>query len=183
MCPRYVLLHRLSFFDLLSWGLIWITQYSHAVRSHWVQRALWATVQCIVVQFGCWKTKLLSQKNIYKSQTREQMSVPDLYVLTVAFLALKKLVFVKKKILPKKKSFFLPFFYATFQCGHYNVFNFFAHKKLKKPPQKVAYLLSAFGRLFFSAAPTAQTSPELHFRFINSFIQSSLLRSLTFSFA
>ena len=31
---------------------------------------------------------------------------------------------------------------------------------------------------FFSAAPTAQNSPELHFRFINSFIQSSLLRSL-----
>ena len=30
----------------------------------------------------------------------------------------------------------------------------------------------------FSAAPTAQNSPELHFRFINSFIQSSLLRSL-----
>ena len=28
---------------------------------------------------------------------------------------------------------------------------------------------------FFSAAPTAQNSPEFHFRFINSFIQSSLL--------
>ena len=35
----------------------------------------------------------------------------------------------------------------------------------------------AFG-FFFSAAPTAQNSPELHFRFINSFIPSSLLRSL-----
>ena len=32
--------------------------------------------------------------------------------------------------------------------------------------------------VFFSAASTAQNSPELHFRFINSFIQSSLLRSL-----
>ena len=32
--------------------------------------------------------------------------------------------------------------------------------------------------VFFSAAPAAQNSPELHFRFINSFIQSSLLRSL-----
>ena len=31
---------------------------------------------------------------------------------------------------------------------------------------------------FFSAAQTAQNNPELHFRFINSFIQSSLLRSL-----
>ena len=31
----------------------------------------------------------------FKSQTREQTDVPDLYVLTVAFLALKKLVFLK----------------------------------------------------------------------------------------
>jgi hypothetical protein len=36
----------------------------------------------------------------------------------------------------------------------------------------------AFGRFFFSAAPTAQNSPELHFRFINSFIQPSLVGSL-----
>ena len=54
--------------------------------------------------------------------------------------------------------------------------SFFAPKKLKKPPQKVAYLWQL--GVFFSAAPTAQNSPELHFRFINSFIQSSLLRSL-----
>ena len=33
----------------------------------------------------------------------------------------------------------------------------------------------AVGRVFFSAAPTAQNSPELHFRFTNSFIQSSLI--------
>ena len=31
---------------------------------------------------------------------------------------------------------------------------------------------------FFSAAPTAQNSPELHFRFINSPIQSSVLKSV-----
>ena len=49
----------------------------------------------------------------------------------------------------------------------------FAHKKLKKPPQKVAYLWQLGG--FFSATLTAQNSPEFHFRFINSFIQSSLL--------
>ena len=35
-----------------------------------------------------------------------------------------------------KKKYFLPFFYATFQCGRYNVFKktiffFFDHKKLK----------------------------------------------------
>ena len=31
------------------------------------------------------------------------------------------------------------------------------------------------GSFFFSAAPTVQNSPELHFRFINSFIQPSLI--------
>ena len=36
----------------------------------------------------------------------------------------------------------------------------------------------AVGRGFFSAAPTAQNSPELHFCFINSIIQSSLVESL-----
>ena len=36
----------------------------------------------------------------------------------------------------------------------------------------------AVGRFFFSAAPTAQTSPELHFRCIDSFLQPSLLESL-----
>ena len=61
---------------------------------------------------------------------------------------------------------------ATFQCGRKNIFkniflNFFAHKKLKKPPQKVAYLW----QFFFSAAPTAQNSPELNIRFIDYFIE------------
>ena len=39
--------------------------------------------------------------------------------------------------------------------------NFFAHKKLKKPPQKVVYLWQL--GFFFSAAPTAQNSgqPEI----------------------
>ena len=49
---------------------------------------------------------------------------------------------------------------------------FFAHKT----PQTVAYLWQLGG--FFSAAPTAQNSPELYFHFINSFIQLSPLRSL-----
>ena len=44
-------------------------------------------------------------------------------------------------------------------------------------PQKVAYLWQ-LGVFFFSAAPTAQNSPELHFRFINSPIQSSVLKSV-----
>ena len=47
---------------------------------------------------------------------------------------------------------------------------------MKKPPQKVAYLWQLGG--FFSAALTVQNSPELHIRFINYFIQLSLLRSL-----
>ena len=36
----------------------------------------------------------------------------------------------------------------------------------------------AVGSFFFSAAPTAQNSPELHFRFINSFIQPTRVGSL-----
>ena len=54
----------------------------------------------------------------------------------------------------------------------------FVHKKLEKPPQKVAYVLMAVGRFFFSAALTAQNSPELRFCFINSFIQPSRKASL-----
>jgi hypothetical protein len=47
---------------------------------------------------------------------------------------------------------------------------------MKKPPQKVAYLLQLTSwEVFFSAAPTAQNSSELYFRFINSFIQPSLV--------
>ena len=59
----------------------------------------------------------------------------------------------------------------------------FAHKELKKPPQKVAYLWQL--GVFFLCNPdcpkqpkTAQNSPELHFCFMISFIQSSPLRSL-----
>ena len=36
----------------------------------------------------------------------------------------------------------------------------------------------AVGRFFFSAAPTAQNSSELHFRCMNSFIQPSRVESL-----
>ena len=56
---------------------------------------------------------------------------------------------------------------------------FLATKKVKKPPQKVAYLWQLGG--FFSAAPTAQNSLEVHFPFINYFVQSSLVRSLVAS--
>ena len=64
----------------------------------------------------------------------------------------------------------LKYFLKNLKC-------FFDLKKLKKKtPQKVAYLWQL--GVFFSAAPTAQNSPELHFRFINSFIQPSLVGSL-----
>ena len=55
--------------------------------------------------------------------------------------------------------------------------NNFALKKLKKPPQKVAYLWQS-GVFFLSAAPSAQNSPELHFRFIDSPIKSCVLKSV-----
>ena len=38
---------------------------------------------------------------VIATQIREQMSVPDLYVLTVAFLALKKPGFSEIKLFPK----------------------------------------------------------------------------------
>ena len=52
---------------------------------------------------------------------------------------------------------------------------FCGQKELKKYPKNC--ILMADGS-FFSAALTAQNSPELHFHFINSFIQPSLVGSL-----
>ena len=58
-------------------------------------------------------------------------------------LALKKMVFLKKKNLSKKKFFFfLPFFYATFQCGRYGIIKkkfkyFFDPENWKNGPQKL----------------------------------------------
>ena len=54
---------------------------------------------------------------------------------------------------------------------------FFCPQKVEKTKSK-SCILMAVGSFFFSAAPTAQNSPELHFRFINSFIQPSLVGSL-----
>ena len=56
-------------------------------------------------------------------------------------------------------------------------FDLFCAQKFEKTPQKVAYLWQ-LGVFFLSAATTAPNSSELHFRFMNSFIQSSLLESL-----
>ena len=56
-------------------------------------------------------------------------------------------------------------FSNNFQC-------YFAHKRLKNHLKKLQL------GVFFSAAPTAQNSQEINFRFVNFIIQSSLLRSL-----
>ena len=81
--------------------------------------------------------------SIFYPQIREQMSVPDLYIVTVAFLALKKWFFWDNFFFQKFFWKILTLFYATFQCGRYNVKKiqkkiFFAHEKLKKTPKKVA---------------------------------------------
>ena len=54
---------------------------------------------------------------------------------------------------------------------------FFCPQKVEKTTSK-SCILMAVVRFFVPAAPTAQNSPDLHFCFINSFIQLSLLRSL-----
>ena len=54
---------------------------------------------------------------------------------------------------------------------------FFCPQKVEKTTPKSCILMAARS-FFFSAAPTARNSPELHFRFINSFIQPSLVGSL-----
>ena len=53
-------------------------------------------------------------------QIREQILVPDLYVLTVESAAYKKRLRREKKNSPPPKKK-LTLFYATFQCGRYNV--------------------------------------------------------------
>ena len=59
-------------------------------------------------------------------------------------LALKKKGFSEKKNFPPQKIFFLPFFYATFQCGRYNVFKkfffFFFLQKFEKTSLKICSL-------------------------------------------
>ena len=90
------------------------------------------------------------------SQNSQQKSVTNLNVLTVAFLALKKMVFLKKNI------FFSPFFNATFQCGRYGVFkiqNFFLTPKKWKNRQKKLLIIGPDPFLSQSSPdqrPTAQ---------------------------
>jgi hypothetical protein len=55
--------------------------------------------------------------------------------------------------------------------------NNFCPQKVEKTTSN-SCLLMAVGEFVFSAAPTAQNSPELHFYFTNSFIQPSRVESL-----
>ena len=72
--------------------------------------------------------------------------------------------------------------YATFWGGFFNFLweknkkIIFAHKKLKNHPKKLQ--TNGSWELFSLQPPTAQNSHELQFRFINSFIQPSLVGSL-----
>jgi hypothetical protein len=78
---------------------------------------------------------------------------------------------MKKKNVPKKR-FFLPFFYATFQCGRYNVLVFLPTKSWKNRPQKL--LIIGPNLLFHSTAH----SPELIFHIIKCREQASVLFSV-----
>jgi hypothetical protein len=77
----------------------------------------------------------------------------------------------------------LPSCYATFQCGCKNIFRKIKKKKncpqnVEKNHPKKLHTYGSWEVFFLSAALTAQNSPELYFRFINYFIQSSLPESL-----
>ena len=110
------------------------------------------------------------------------MSGPDLYVLTVGFLALKKTCFSEKKKSSQKIKINFTFFLCNFSVRTLQCFQkkkFLTTKSWKNHAKK----LHTYGscEVFFLCSPTALNSPELHFRFINSFIQLSnvqLLRSL-----
>ena len=54
---------------------------------------------------------------------------------------------------------------------------FFCTQKVEKTAS-TSCILMAVWRVFFSAAPPAQNSPELHFRSINSSIQPSVVESV-----
>ena len=93
----------------------------------------------------------------------------------------KKNGFLKKKLPPPKK-FFLPFFYATFQCGRYGVFNknlkyFFDPEKVKKRASKVAHNRPRPSYFTVQPRPTAH-SPELIFHIMKFWDQTSVLLSV-----
>ena len=84
--------------------------------------------------------------------------------------------FLKKKNLPQK-NFFFTFFLCNFsvrtlQC--FQIFFFFAHKNLKKPPSKVAHQ----ARTFFPTAQPTANSPKSIFHNMKMSHQASVLSSV-----
>ena len=85
---------------------------------------------------------------------------------------------------PKIKYFLKNFniFFAFMLCNFLvRMLNFSFNLMFFCPVEKTtpkSCIVMAVGSFIFSAAPTAQNSPELHFRFMNYFIQPSLLESL-----
>ena len=77
---------------------------------------------------------------------------------------------MKKNSPPPPQIFFLPFFYATFQCGHYN----FCPQKVEKTALKVAHNRP---KPFISQS-SPDHSPELIFRIIKCREQASVLLSV-----
>ena len=106
------------------------------------------------------------------------MLVPDLYVFTLKFLAYKKrLKHEKKNFQKEKKNYLSSMQLFSSDATMFSKKNFFfAHKKLKKPPSKVAHNRP---QTFFSCTgPAAQTSPELMFHVINMSQDASVLLSV-----
>ena len=73
--------------------------------------------------------------------------------------------------------FFLPLFYATFQCRRYNIFKkkldlFYAHEIIKERASEVAHNWPQF--FFHKYSLAAQTSPELIFHIIKWHLFSNL---------
>ena len=106
---------------------------------------------------------------------------PTSMYYTQIFSPKKKWFFWKKKFFPKKNKKNLPFFYATFQCGRYNVFkNFFFFflptKSWKNLPQKL--LIIGPNLLFHSPAQPTANSPKSIFHIIKMSHQASVLLSV-----
>ena len=78
-----------------------------------------------------------------KSESNRERIAFGPLCITVLFLALKRMVFLKKKILPKKNKFFFTFFLCNFSvrtlwCFQKNFKNFFlTPKKWKNRPKKL----------------------------------------------
>ena len=134
------------------------SRYRYRISVAHYHRCLWNNI------FGTDISRSINTQNKSKynlltalaSQIREQILVPDLYVFTVESVVYKKKVF----FMFSGSIFFKIFFYATFQCGRYNVKkiilkqSFFAHEKLKKTPKKVAH--NRPKPLYSTVQPTAE---------------------------